>query len=222
MNFLIYQYFEIKDDKMHSKINFPYQEISKKSISKYAETFGIDYIFYDNGAPYFTFYGIFLPFLNGDYKKYDAICFIDSDVLATTSAKNIFNGINIDRINTNHMNTGPLVVEKISSGDPWNDIGHANSGVVVFPKKIYSNIINFIGDLSSHFHSNDVSLLGGYDQLVINNFEKKYGYSDLNFKFNYHLGRYNFDLRIDAHLIHYHRNYKKNMVSDMENEWILK
>tara|TARA_B100000927_G_C16470342_1_gene471291 strand:- start:2248 stop:2955 length:708 start_codon:yes stop_codon:yes gene_type:complete len=219
--FLIYQYFEEKSHHLNSKITFKYQDLSKKSISKYAHKFSIDYKFYDNGAPFLTYYGIFLPFLNGNYKNYDAICFIDSDVLATIDAIDIFENIDINNINTLHMNTGPLVVEKINSENPWNELGHANSGVVVFPKLIYEKIVKFLGDLSEHFKKNDHNYLGGYDQLVVNNFEKKYGFSNLNYKFNYHLGRYNVNERKNTYFIHYHRNFKKLMNQDIEKEWVL-
>ena len=113
------------------------------------------------------------------------------------------------------------IIEKIKSESPWNELGHANSGVVVFPKSIYEKIVKFLGDLSEHFKKNDHNYLGGYDQLVVNNFEKTYGFSNIDYKFNYHLGRYNLNDRKNTYLIHYHRNFKKLMNQDIEKEWVL-
>jgi len=209
MGFLIYQYYETK-----SNTNPEFVEYSKKSIQTYANKIGADYKFYSNGAPYTPYYGIFTPFLNNDCFNYDAVCFIDSDVLSNPkNIENVFNSCNKDKINLHHMNTGPLVVDSIESTGVWKDIGHGNSGVVIFPKKCYDHFIEYLGDLSSHWKNNKKEL-GSYDQLVVNNYTKDNGFTNLDFRFNYHLGRYDHNLKDEQVLIHYHLNNKKYIVNE--------
>jgi hypothetical protein len=185
MGFLIYQYYETKNSTTPEFV-----EYSKKSIQTYANKIG------------------------AEYKFYDAICFIDSDVLSNPkNIENIFNSYNKDKISLHHMNTGPLVVDPIESTGVWKNTGHGNSGVVIFPKKCYKHFIEYLGDLSSHWKNNK-NELGSYDQLIVNNYTKDNEFTNLDFRFNYHLGRYDHNLKDEQVLIHYHLNNKKYIVNE--------
>jgi len=221
MRNLIYQYFEDHSGGDSVSVDFPYHKMSRKSVSLYAERISSEYEFICSGAPFTPFYGIFLPFLNGVCDKYDNICFVDSDVLATNKSENVFKEASQDFISYNLMNDGYLTCQPINSGDPWKELGHGNSGVVVFPKSQFENLKSFIGDLKEHWNKRRKEY-GDYDQLIINLFAKEYGYSRLNQKFNYHLGRYDFSKRFDMSLIHYHRKMKIRMKEDYYRSEIIK
>ena len=195
--------------------------MSKKSVSKYANKISAEYKFISSGAPFTPFYGIFLPFLSGLCDEYDNICFIDSDILATNKSENIFHEASQNLISYNLMNDGYLTCQPIKSDGPWKELGHGNSGVVVFPKTQFENVKSFIGDLKGHWKGRRKEY-GDYDQLIINLFAKEYGYSRLDQKFNYHLGRYDFYKRFDMYLIHYHRKMKIRMKEDYYRSEIIK
>jgi hypothetical protein len=220
---LIYQYFEKPKlkDKNEIKVGFDYHLLSKQSISKYSYLISSDYKLYDDGSPHTAFYGIFLPFLNNDCYRYDKLCFIDSDVLSTRHIQNIFNSTSDEVISYNLMNMGNLVAKPIVSIEPWNEYGHGNSGVVVIPRSQYENLKKFIGNLDRLWSLNR-DIMGGYDQLIINEFAKEHGYKNLDQRFNYHMGRYDQTKRFEMTLIHYHRKMKNKMQEDFREGIILK
>ncbi len=215
MKKLIYQYYaEAPNSGPSIKTEFNYWELSKQSVSKYAEQCDADYKFLSHPFGHSPFYGIFLPFIEGWCKEYDAVCFMDSDILATTNFDNIFDHIEDDRINYVQM--------KLKSKDHWLDShgGHGNSGVVVFPRKIYESIGNYF---NKHIKNPPKGRMGGWDQLMINLYvieQKKF--KGLPDKFNWHMTRWSHDLRWDQTLIHYHRNHKEWMKDEIHDARILK
>lgn len=229
MRFLIYQYF----DKPININKENYWDYSIQSIKKYAEKIHCEYRFISGGAPFHPHYGTLIPFLDGRYEDFDALIYIDCDVLATIESKNILEYINHADINISHMNTGPLTVPAVNSGDPWGDIGHANAGVIVFPKKSYKGFIDFLGNLEDHWeidlNNNNFkkpNTYGGGDQQILNNYAKFLNNPliNLSYIFNFHMSRYDHDLRFTSSLIHYHGSDKNRMImiKDFKEEKILK
>ena len=221
---LIYQYY-------YSQVNIPeYVNLSKRSVEKYAGLIQADYLFIDKPPPIHVGYGSFFPFLDKMCFNYDKICSVDCDVLATQNYKNIFDESDNDRISLNHISSGPLIENEITFKYPnavWNNIGHGNSGIVVFPASTYQNIIEYIGDLSLHYRNllNYRSLrprIGVYDQVILNLFSLKHGFFDLNYTFNHLMHRYRHDLRFDSTFIHYCKKYKDQIYSDFLSNKILK
>jgi hypothetical protein len=218
---LIYQYFEKSIGKDIVGVGNDYHLMSVSSISKYASRIATHYKFFQRGALFTPFYGIFLPFLNGLCDDYNNICFVDCDILATTKCEDVFAHSSREVISYNLMNDGYLTVKPLEKTEIWGEHGHGNSGVVIFPRSQYNNIKMFIGDLREHW-KNRKDVYGNYDQLIINQFAQKHGFHRLDQSFNYHLGRYDFDRRMDMNLIHYHRKHKGLMKSDFEKDIILK
>lgn len=214
MKTLIYQYWQSSDQDRD------FWRLSEKSLRQYAASIGADYRMLPSGAPYTPYYGIFLPFLQGWCHDYDAICFVDSDVLATQHADNIFESASTEHVSVSLMNTGPLATEAIPASDSWGDRGHANSGVVVFPRSCYRKITGFLGDLARHWRDN-IDQWGSFDQLVINRYCIEHGFAELDWNFNYHLGRYDRDQRWSANFIHYHRKLKSQMSHDFADARIM-
>lgn len=229
MKYLLYQYYRKlpnnKKDKFIIDDNNNYFELSEKSISAYADKFGNEYKFFNqpmNNLP--PFYGIFLPFTEQWCYDYDAVCFIDSDILATTHSKNVFDEATDDCISSMWMKTHA----RWRRGDDvkyWADKGHTNSGVVVFPKAIYEPLIEFCKTLydKEKAKTKVFKSLGNFDQAQINLFIKQQNkYHKLTEEFNYHLGRERHEKRFEQSLIHYHRKHKSMMHQDFNDERILK
>jgi len=234
MKILLYQYFD-------PPINFNknYWDYSISSIKKYAEKIDVEYEFISGGAPYHPQYGILIPFIERWCDDYDLLIYVDCDILATSNSKNIVEYVNFENININHMNTGPLIVDPIESQSPWFEDGHANSGVVVFPKKIYLDFINYLGNLKHHWardklngNFNAPNTFGGGDQQILNMYAKENNrkLSNLHYDFNFHMSRYDQSQRFCSSLIHYHgglskrrnNNNRKLMIEDYFCDKILK
>jgi len=223
-NLLIYQYFRdpVLDDQPHEKpwrqiMGTGYHKLSKQSISKYAEKCNVEYKFLDHYIGYSTFYGIFLPFLEYWAHDYDAVCFVDSDVLATVNFENVFTHMQPDCVNISLTGT--------KSNNEWLDQqgGIANSGVVIFPKNIYGDITDFV--LNNINKNSGRGKWGNWDQLIINRFlvhSKKV--NNLPKQFNWHMGKYSNDKnsRCSQTLIHYHGKFKVLIETEFHDECILK
>jgi hypothetical protein len=228
MKKLIYQYYwSIPEQQRTNHImsdSNKYYTYSEKSIKKYAEKCGADYKFGNKEHPVHPFYGIFLPFTEGWCHDYDVICWIDADILATKHSKNVFDLAAEDRISANFMNTQ---ARWKNSPDMkwWSDKGHINSGVVVFPKSVYAEVSDFVSDLD-YLHKNRTIVetsLGNFDQAQVNKIVKKMNkYKALDDEMNYHLGRKDMEGRWSQSLIHYWRQFKPNLISDFNDDRILK
>lgn len=231
MKTLIYQYYyslpqnkrthHIMDDSNN------YHELSRHSIRRYAMEHGHDYKFLDQEHPVSPFYGIFLPFTEGWCHDYDAICWMDADILATKNADDVFNEWREDRISAYFMETQNRW-KGMADDSPWGwfkDKGHINSGVVIFPRSVYNFVTEYVSDLQ-HLHDTRTELetsIGNFDQAIVNKIVMKMDrYHEMFREWNYHLGRYPHDQRFDANLIHYWRKFKGMLKTDFEDERILK
>lgn len=226
---LIYQYYRSEEGVQHKNavvgVQEQYHLLSKSSIRAYAEKYNHDYKFLDQEVQLSPFYGIFLPFWEGWCHDYDYMCFMDSDMMATVDAEDVFTQADENKITLLHMNTGPLTIGRTSSPPPWRDVGHGNTGVVIFPRNVYEKFIEYLKNIDS-LHSECSPKgrrpLGGFDQYIINMFNKEHGFNNLDYKFNYHLGRYKHDDRWDMSLIHYHRKHKNMLFGDYIDNRIIK
>lgn len=245
MRNLIYQYYRQPESKTKNathtvKTGFDYHELSKQSISKYAEKCGAEYKFLDEPLrnDISPFFGIFLPFFNEWCYEYDNVCFVDSDMFATIHSENIFDHASKDFISACLVNT----VHRWGAHNPafkwFTELGgNFNSGIVVFPRPVYSELIKYLSDLDDRMdrlvsENNFEWLIGSLDQSQVNLFirdqsiandEKQY--KILSDNFNFHMNVRKHSERFDADkswLIHYHRDKKRMMKEDFENDAILK
>lgn len=225
---LIYQYYHDWNHKDSVKTaDQMYYVLSKHSIRKYAEKCEAEYLFIDDPIPT-PFYGIFIPFQRAGYfEMFDNICFIDSDFLAMQDAENVFDCVANDKISINFMTT--------DRGQKYRDMlpklgekGHANSGIVNFPKALFFQFSEYVNkelDVYDRNRKNDIRIkdIGDYDQAFINLFLGRTGlYHKLPDKFNYHLGRNPKEKRWEQNLVHYHRKNKQMMITDYPDSRILK
>ena len=227
MKTLIYQYYRklpqqarthhiIKDDDN-------YFEYSQKSIQAYAEKYGHDYKFMSDEHPISPFYSIFNPFTEGWAEKYDAICWVDADILATTDAKDIFSQYHPNKISVYFMKSQRRW--RGNSMFKWfQDKGHINSGVVIWPRSLYKFVTQYL-DLQKEFNKRTIleTSLGNFDQAIVNKIVRELDdYHEMDNMWNYHLGRYSHEARWDANLIHYWREHKNMLVDDFKDNRILK
>lgn len=225
---LIYQYFrEVgRDFRVPHNAGHEYHKCSRDSIKTYADSIGADYKFLDKPLSV-VHYGIFIPFLEGWCEEYDNICFIDSDVLATINADDIFVEENIapGKISTYIEDRNVKILHP-----NINFIGHANTGVVIFPRSVYGKFKTYIDDeLDSYEQIRSAGLpdriraFGRFDQPFINLYIEKYGEVHvLPPKFNWALTRLPFtDKRWSQTLIHYNGFFKENMYADYRSSNIL-
>ena len=224
MKNLIYQYFEPTRRPMLPKeyeFDRDYWQFSQQSISKYAEKIGAEYLFEESGAPFDPHYSIFNLFIDDRCHEWDNICFIDCDVLATTLAKNIFENSSKTHVSVIQSNTGPLHTEPFEKIAEWRNCSELNTGVVVFPRSTYSGV-----QLSSWFietyHKIDSWEHGGFDQELMWDYAKQYGFCNLEPQFNYMVTYYKPEHRWNQSLIHYHYNMKHKLPHDFQNPMILK
>lgn len=198
-------------------------------MRKYAqEICGADFKFLsdplqDNMPPFF---GIFAPFTGPEpwCHEYDSVCFVDSDMMATTTARNIFDHVSDTAVSAHLLRKG----YRGTTGDYlyWYRLGgHFNSGTVVFPRAVYEPLIEFCKTLKDR-HDNRPQVandIGGYDQAQVNFFIKEQdAYHKLDNEFNYHLTAYHPKDRFKASIIHYHRRHKSRMREEYNNDRILK
>lgn len=231
MTNLIYQYYrrvdsKNKPDQIMDDDN-DYFKLSEKSISKYAETCNAEYRFLShklhNNLP--PFYGIFSPFIDRWCYDYDNICFIDSDIMATVGAKNIFEIASNDCISIMFMDTACRWKSVRNVPEIFKENGHGNSGVVVFPKCLYDGLVEYSKNIEQlHLKMTPIEKkMGSFDQALINTYiAKQNEYFELGSYFNYHLTRLPRERRFEAGLIHYHRKLKDMMPTEFNDERILK
>lgn len=230
MRNLIFQYFaqqDVNSDRLSLpkdyaiSVGSDYASKSANSISRYAELFNIEYIFRTSGAPYLPHFGIFIPFIEGWCYNYDNICFIDNDVLATTKSENIFNYCFSDKINIKQSNSGPIYTPPFEDIAQWKIKHELNTGVVVFPRAVYNDIITACDKLYDCFLKDDWSH-GGKDQEIIYHYAVEHGFHDLHYKFNYMISSYIDTHRADQTFIHYQYILKHRLNEDYDREFILK
>lgn len=229
MKKLIFQYFKGSSN---------YHEKSKISVKAYADRMGADYALYDGLLPLSHYYGTFFPIFRNIHQQYDAMCYIDSDVLVTANAENIFDHLG-EGVGLSHMNTGPVIPEEkqdvsefmeFMKAPDWKDIGHGNAGAVLFnnQSKLFDEFVRYLENLNdlhveaSRRLSNGHLPFGGFDQYILNRFNYDNGSFQLPWHFNYHLARYYHERRFEATLIHYHSNNKPLLHTDFSEDKILK
>ena len=229
MKTLIYQYYYTPPERERSHHMLDdsneYYELSRRSISAYAESIGADYKYLTQKHPVSPFYGIFLPFTEKWCYDYDAICFIDSDILATTHARNVFEHSMPDRISASFLRSMRRWRQPLFEW--WADKGHINSGVVVFPHSVYNKVYSWVGGdkLQYEFDNRTVleTSLGNFDQAIVNKIARDHNkYLDLDNSFNYNLIWDPKPDRWQKDLIHYHRENKPLMIEDFNDERIMK
>jgi len=207
-NFLIYQYF-CKSNGMYCDVDSTdYYQLSHQSIQKYCLQHNIDYELFDNGHKITPFYGIFVPFCLNHIYNYDAICFIDSDILATKNSINVFDYYHESKITANIM-----------------DLGHANTGVVIFPKSFFTEIQTNILDKLEDMHDKILPIMdkyGPFDQYLINKFYLPDKINNLPKHMNWVIHRYGLKNRFEKSLIHYNMAYKSHIHKDFVSDLILK
>lgn len=229
--FLIYQhYFKVPRDErepMTLDDDDDYFKLSQRSIRRYSERFGHHYHLIDKKHAISPFYAIFDPFTEGWCHDYDAVCWIDSDVLATATAADLFASLELKEIAGYMMDThGRFWNAGVRRDGKWfRKHGHMNTGVVVVPRTKYEAVTKGTEDIE-HLHGVQgrlEKLLGSYDQAIFNKILQKLdSYEVLDSSFNYHLGRQDIDKRFDQSLIHYWRKFKSLLTDDFSNDRILK
>lgn len=230
MKKLIYQYFSGEND---------YPLMSSRSIKAYAEKYGCDYKYIVGGHPIRFHYGIFLPFLDNSCDNYDAILFLDTDMLATQCGEDVFDYMT-DDIGIWHLNDGPAKPKEKKMVDEhsavvcpkWMSKGHGNTGTVLFPRAVYLRFKAHIKNLAKLDQEarkavnlspgNHPLQFGGWDQYVVNSFNYERGVNFLNCKFNWHLNQLPMEGRWDATFIHYHGNLKDMLRKEFNDGKILK
>jgi hypothetical protein len=235
MKRLIYQYYYHEADRLQDALDvqYKYWEYSEKSIKKYAEEIGAEYKFLNKGHQHCAFYGIFIPFLEGWANDYDQICFIDSDMLATRKTYNVFDSFRPNGLNGWVMPTLGVVNKYWNHGSNIRYLnqfgGHINTGTVLFHKGMFAPFTRFIEKHMEDIYNKSVDnepfigALGKFDQALINCYVcRASNLGPLDVKYNYHLNKKKVSDRWDATLIHYHRDKKKLMQEDFNDDRILK
>jgi hypothetical protein len=224
---LIYQYYRhVPDTGKTVNAGYNYHEFSSSSISAYAKKIGVDYRFIDHEIPISPFYGIFLPFTEGWCHDYDAVCFIDSDILATVHSPNIFDYSSKELISIHLMSNARPRGKNLSDVDYFMKNGIFNSGVVIFPRATYDSLIEHTKNLNEYHRSlNEThNSIGSLDQAFINFYIRDVvkTYHNLDKKFNYNLSRNSLGTRFLNNFIHYHRLFKRNIKDDYYDGSIIK
>lgn len=204
--YLIYQYYFSKPGTYNAiDVPFEYYKLSSQSIAAYANKFGHDYIHYDHQIPHSPFYGIFVPLIDRTCEQYDAICFLDSDMLATVDSRDIFEHVSLDKLSFHIM----------------RPLKHGNTGTVVFPRAVYNDFQQHLSNLDK-LHAARSKAYGDLDQKIINQFVLPSNYNNLSDDFNWHMTRYDHKERWKKSFIHYHRRNKPMIKTDFEDSRILK
>jgi len=198
MKKLIYQYSNPTLDIANKSI---------QSISTYSKLIKADHIVYDkniviNNVSPGNYWGIFYPFLY-DLElllKYDKICYIDTDVLATTHLNDIFTNegyilgchnyasmhrnldtemhdayLHFDTSHSSFSDYDKTILNSLTNIAKYNSRG-INSGVVLFDKHIIKYFSEWLYDNLPYLlniEDNNPILwreLGKYDQTIINIF----------------------------------------------------
>lgn len=230
MKHLIYQYFKTDKDKtLVETPDFNYVNYSLTSISRYAKRNNHNYHFDSNTTmPFSAFYGIFLPFLDGSCWDYDSVCFLDCDLLISKTSEDIYNYVSMEHINV-YVQPSLQIIQPHQYDNRFdffrNEMhGWANSGVVIFPKAIYKDLIYFLKDLPYHYstrYSDYPMSVGFFDQYVVNEFIRQTKqWHTLPEKFNYIHGHPDVWHSInseDAHFHHFHRHSKSKMQEEFRS-----
>ena len=224
---LIYQYYRhVPDTGKTVNAGYNYHEFSSSSIMAYAKNIGVEYQFINHEIPVSPFYGIFLPFTEGWCHDYDAVCFIDSDILATVHAPSVFEHASKELISIHLMSTARPRGKNLSDVEYFINNGILNSGVVVFPRSSYESLIEHTKNLEDYHNSitSDHESIGSLDQAFMNLYIRDVAktYHNLDKKFNYNLSRNSFSTRFTNYFVHYHRSFKRNIKEDFYNSSIIK
>ena len=230
MNHLIYQYFKTdKDRTLVASADFNYVNLSLTSVSKYAQRHNHNFHFESNVTmPFSSFYGIFLPFLDGSCWDYDSVCFLDCDILISNKSEDIYKYSSMEHINV--FVQPSLQIIQPSQHDNRFDFfknemnGWANSGVVIFPKAIYNDLIYFLRDLPEYYGGRYLDYpmtVGFFDQYVVNEFIRQTKqWHALPEKFNYihgHPDLWHVVDSSDAYFHHFHRDQKQAMKEEFHS-----
>ena len=215
MKFLIYQY----SDNLNA-----HAELSKASVQAYANKISADYVFLDSSAPISYYYGIFIPFIEKKFYDYDYICFVDTDILINKRFADIRsfldeNTINAVKLKFRNPRIEPSNYDRLNFFYFIKENGYINSGVVIFPKKLYSKLEEYLINLEElHDKSIDIvgKMIGGYDQAILNEFIYETGLlNELPQKFNYTIRNNPLSMRFNSTFIHYNgKSYKRIIKTD--------
>lgn len=211
MKCLIYQYFHQIKQRAEKK-KPPYWQLSQNSINAYARKYRHDYLFLSHKVKPSFWYGSFELFLNKTYQSildnYDLICYIDTDVLATIDAPDIFQAVGRQHISANYLKCYHQV----------------NAGIVVFPQSEYQNLRDWLSKNLEIIHWRNSWPMGPFDQQVLNLYLHQGQFARLPKQFNWMPHIYGEENRLTGrNLIHYLAQYKNTLMEkDYEHDRILK
>ena len=212
MKTLIYQYYQSAEFTNLINDADKYYTYSHNSVSVYSKKINTEYRLFTQGHEVHPMYGVFYPIQSRLAENYDAICFIDSDILVTTQSDNIFE----------YMSNNTISMHRCLN----NKFNYYNSGVVIIPKSVYKALLEYISNLEDHFESKKVKpTFGGYDQKILNEFANKHGCNNLPAKFNWIVPLvkdYPTKQKFQQSFIHYLRKSKSQVIKDYKNNIILK
>ena len=189
---------------------------SSQSVAAYAKFFTEDYKLLTKGAPRNHRNGIFVPFLEGWYKDYDHLIYVECDILATDVSANIVGLYDETDINAGHANTGILVKEKIITEHPYWTFGPVDDGVVIIPRTQYDNFMKYV----IHCQENDAYPSNGNVMHEYCMFKNK-DVANLEYKFNYRMDRYEPKKKFWQTFIHYKED-KEQLEKDFDHPKFLK
>lgn len=204
-----------------------YYKLSVKSVSAYAKKYKHDYQLFDVldksiGENYF--YGLFYPFKNQLVDSYDGVCFIDTDILITKNAPNIFRHMHSDKLSGYFRRWNS---DELKSVDPKKirsikilPTGKINTGVLLIPKAMYS----VMRDIKLTSANKGIGYYGSHDEGIINKYIRENGqFSPMPRKFNHVVTpEYFTDNRLNSFFIHYCWDAKRKMSDDFHTEIIIK
>lgn len=227
-NVLFYQYYHNEPHISRAvKTGYNYHDFSKSSVQAYAEKYDYSYLLIEKQIPVSPFYGIFLPFTEKWCHEYDAVCFFDSDIMITSHARDLIEFCSDSYISAHLMKNKKIGGKMYEQLDFFRQNGFVNSGVVCFPRNVYTFMENYLSDIEQ-LHSTLGPMheyIGGLDQAIINFMlknELNWNLCDLDKSFNYNMSRYPYSRRFVNDVLHYHRTFKQYMYTDFNTDIILK
>ena len=168
MKVLLYQFHLLKDTGLTFTMSDDgdfgeYWKLSSKSCKKYADRFGWDYILdspsEDSWIPFFLPEPQFEQFRAIEFlKDYDAVIFVDTDILIKPNSPNI--------VNIYESNGTPIVINTAIGNNLSGDLGGAigvNSGVVIwYNKSKFTNNLYELKPIDYGWVNNNTFFLGEF------------------------------------------------------------
>lgn len=186
-----------------------YAKRSEQSAKAYADAIGADFKFYRGpfrrhyGTPETNpFFSTFAPFYNGDWSRYNALLYLDSDTLVRKGAPSIFDcapaGARIGAVN---LLSGPCRTGKWGEVQGHSGVGgHFNAGVLLWGSAPLAR--GFNASLIRDWPRELSGRMGGHtDQGWLN----EMGWLEpIPCAWNYHLAQFVPEGRSGAFVVHYH------------------